>query len=165
MVYMYHSFLIHSSADGHLGCFHVLAIPSFSKISFDFSVNLLICPQVGILFWCVDGRGIVIFVCFRLRLLRLVTEGSPSHAKCLFRGSSLMIRFRWCEGIQMGVSESRSETQEKPLPQVIRFPYAMSVLLDHATKQVFGVNFFLFLYKMLFWCNEIFNLMQKILSK
>ena len=26
MVYMHHSFLIHSSADGHLGCFHVLAI-------------------------------------------------------------------------------------------------------------------------------------------
>ena len=26
MVYVYHSFLIHSSADGHLGCFHVLAI-------------------------------------------------------------------------------------------------------------------------------------------
>ena len=26
MTYMYHSFLIHSSADGHLGCFHVLAI-------------------------------------------------------------------------------------------------------------------------------------------
>ena len=26
MVHMYHSFLIHSSADGHLGCFHVLAI-------------------------------------------------------------------------------------------------------------------------------------------
>ena len=25
-VYMYHSFLIYSSADGHLGCFHVLAI-------------------------------------------------------------------------------------------------------------------------------------------
>ena len=26
MVYMYHSFLIHLSADGHLGCFHVLAM-------------------------------------------------------------------------------------------------------------------------------------------
>ena len=25
MVYIYHSFLIHSSADGHLGCSHVLA--------------------------------------------------------------------------------------------------------------------------------------------
>ena len=26
MVYMYHSFLIHSSADGYLGCLHVLAV-------------------------------------------------------------------------------------------------------------------------------------------
>ena len=26
MIYMYHSFFIHSSVDGHLGCFHVLAI-------------------------------------------------------------------------------------------------------------------------------------------
>ena len=26
IVYMYHRFLIHSSTDGHLGCFHVLAI-------------------------------------------------------------------------------------------------------------------------------------------
>ena len=26
MVYMYHSVLIHSSADGHLGCFHVLSL-------------------------------------------------------------------------------------------------------------------------------------------
>ena len=26
MVYIYHSFLIHSSADGHVDCFHVLAV-------------------------------------------------------------------------------------------------------------------------------------------
>ena len=26
MVHMCHSFLLHSSADGHLGCFHVLAM-------------------------------------------------------------------------------------------------------------------------------------------
>jgi len=26
MVYMHHIFLIHSSVNGHLGCFHVLAI-------------------------------------------------------------------------------------------------------------------------------------------
>ena len=25
-MYMYHNFFIHSSVDGHLGCFHVLAI-------------------------------------------------------------------------------------------------------------------------------------------
>ena len=32
MVYMYHSFLIHSSADGHLGCFYVLAMINSAKI-------------------------------------------------------------------------------------------------------------------------------------
>ena len=34
MVYMYHSFLIHSSADGHLGCFHVLAIQKSTSNKF-----------------------------------------------------------------------------------------------------------------------------------
>ena len=31
---MYHSFLIHSSADGHLGCFHVLTTISFDHSFF-----------------------------------------------------------------------------------------------------------------------------------
>ena len=30
---MYHSFLIHSSADGHLGCFHVLVIVSSAVVN------------------------------------------------------------------------------------------------------------------------------------
>ena len=33
MVYMYHSFLIHSSADGHLGCFHVLAVINSATVN------------------------------------------------------------------------------------------------------------------------------------
>ena len=42
MVYMYHSFLIHSSADGHLGWFHVLAVVNSAVINIGVHMSLSI---------------------------------------------------------------------------------------------------------------------------
>ena len=41
-MYIYHSFLIHSSANGHLGCFHVLAIINSAAMNTEIHMSLSI---------------------------------------------------------------------------------------------------------------------------
>ena len=45
---MYHSFLIHSSADGHLGCFHVLAIINSAAMNIGVHVSLFNSGFLGV---------------------------------------------------------------------------------------------------------------------
>ena len=47
IVHIYHSFLMHSSADGHLGCFHVLAMINSAAMNIDL-VSLVCMPRSGI---------------------------------------------------------------------------------------------------------------------
>ena len=54
IVYMYHNFFIHSSVNGHLGCFHVLAIVNSAAmnngiyVSFSILVSSGYMPRSGI---------------------------------------------------------------------------------------------------------------------
>ena len=44
---MYHSFFINSSVDGHLGCFHVLAIVNIAAVNTDIHVSFSVMASSG----------------------------------------------------------------------------------------------------------------------
>ena len=55
-MYVYHSFFIHSSVDGHLGCFYVLVIVNSAAMNNRIHVSLSILVSLGCMpSWVIAG--------------------------------------------------------------------------------------------------------------
>ena len=71
---MYHSFLIHSSADGHLGSFHVLAIINSAVMNIGVHVSLSI---LVFLVWESQERDYWVIWQFYFQFFKEAPHSSP----------------------------------------------------------------------------------------
>ena len=83
IVYMYHSFFIHSSVDRHLGCFYVLAIVNIAAMNIGVHVSFWISAFVffSYIYLGVEllGHRVVLFLIFWGHSILFSTVTAPAY--------------------------------------------------------------------------------------
>ena len=99
---MYHNFFIHSSVDGHLGCFHVLAIANSATVNAGVHVSFSILVSSGYM----PRSGIA---------------GSHGTAKAVPRGRFIAIQSyikkqerHWLDNLTLHLKQLEKEEQKNP---------------------------------------------------